>query len=165
VGDDSEQNNATGGGGVMMNNDYVERLLKEVHAKFGDDPLPSDLIIRFPSIHGPGGKDLTYGDLYAYPSLQEALAFIVHYTPSKWLLEQEAPAIRKLRLLHHPEQLIAEFQPQQAVSGSSQDGPGDIYRWARDNQVAGICFSGRRHTERRLQSRHIAGTRQARLVE
>ena len=126
----------------MTNNDYVERLLKEVHAKFGDDPLPSDLIIRFPSIHGPGGKDLTYGDLYAYPSLQEALAFIVHYTPSKWLLEQEAPAIRNLRLLHHPEQAIAEFEAQQAVSGSSQDGPGDIYRWARDNQVAGICFSG-----------------------
>jgi hypothetical protein len=142
VGDRWQQNNPTGGGGVMTNNDYVERLLKEVHAKFGDAPLPSDLLIRFPSIQGPGGKNLTYGVLYQYPSLQEALAFIVHYTPSKWLLEQEAPAIRNLRLLHHPEQAIEEFQPQQAISGPSQDGPGDIYRWARVNQVSGICFSG-----------------------
>jgi Patatin-like phospholipase len=126
----------------MTNNDYVERLLKEVHAKFGDEPLPSDLLIRFPSIQGPGGKNLTYDVLIQYPSLQESLAFIVHYTPSKWLLEQEAPAIRKLRLLHHPEQAIAEFQPQQAIPGPSQDGPGDIYRWARANQVSGICFSG-----------------------
>ena len=75
----------------MEKNDYLQRLLEKVHVKFVNDPLPADLRTRFPDIKGPLGKDLTYDELDKYPGLQEALAFIVRYTPSKWLLEQEAP--------------------------------------------------------------------------
>src|ERR1700730_14429527 len=84
----------------MEKNDYLERLLAKVHVKFVNDPLPADLRTRFPAIRGPLGKDLTYDELDKYPGLQEALAFILHYTPSRWLLEQEAPEIQKRRILH-----------------------------------------------------------------
>ena len=126
----------------METNDYIERLLNEVHAKFGSNPLPADLIVRFSLAAGLRGQDLKYEQLYMYPALQESLAFIAHYTPSKWLLEQEAPAIRDLRQLHHPNDVIPEFKPRAATADPSQDDPGDIYQWARDNKVAGICFSG-----------------------
>ena len=84
----------------MEKNDYLQRLLDKVHVRFVNDPLPADLRTRFPDIKGPLGKDLTYDELNRYPGLQEALAFILRYTPSKWLLEQEAPEIRKRRILH-----------------------------------------------------------------
>ena len=126
----------------MAQNDYIKRLLDEVHAKFGTDPLPADLIVRFSLTAGMCGQDLKYEQLYMYPGLQEALAFIVHYTPSKWLLEQEASAIRERRLLHHPQQDIPVFEPRAATAAPSQFDPGDIYQWARNNKVAGICFSG-----------------------
>jgi hypothetical protein len=126
----------------MVNNDYIQQLLERVHVKFLDGPLPPDLLTRFPEIKAPLGKDLTYEQLYKYPGLQEALAFIVHYTPSKWLLEQEAPKIKKRRVLHKWKPETREFQRQEAVPDSSQDDPGDIYRWARDSKVSGISFSG-----------------------
>ena len=126
----------------MESNDYIERLLKEAKAHFWTRPLPADLIARFPHIFGKHGQELTYSDLYGYPGLQQALAFIVDYTPSKWLLEQEAPAIRQLRLLHHKEQPIPEFRPQEPAPGSKQEERKDIYDWARDRGVAGVCFSG-----------------------
>src|SRR5271165_2336200 len=91
---------------LMEKNDYIDRLLNEVHAEFGSNPLPADLIVRFSLAPGLLGRDLKYEQLYMYPALQESLAFIAHYTPSKWLLEQEAPAIRDLRRLHHPNDVI-----------------------------------------------------------
>jgi Patatin-like phospholipase len=126
----------------MENNDYLQRLLEKVHVRFVNDPLPADLRTRFPDIKGPLGKDLTYAELDKYPGLQEDLAFILRYTPSKWLLEQEAPEIRKRRILHQWRQDTRDFQCQDAVPDPSQDDEGDIYRWARDSEVSGICFSG-----------------------
>jgi Patatin-like phospholipase len=133
----------------MDRNDYIERLLKKVQAYFCDKPLPQDLTTRFPDIHGRRGQELTYDDLYKYPGLQQALAYIVQYTPSKWLLEQEAAAIVARRKLHHPERQIPEFHPEpieecppgQDTSGSRPPAE-DIYDWARDRRLAGICFSG-----------------------
>jgi Patatin-like phospholipase len=126
----------------MEKNDYLQRLLEKVHARFVNDPLPVDLLIRFPDIKGPLGKDLTYKQLDKYPGLQEALAFILRYTPSKWLLEQEAPEIEKRRILHRWRPVTSEFRRQDAVPNPSQDDEGDIYRWARDSEVSGLCFSG-----------------------
>jgi hypothetical protein len=126
----------------MEKNDYLLRLLAKVHVKFVNEPLPADLRTRFPAIKGPLGKDLTYDELDKYPGLQEALAFMVRYTPSKWLLEQEAPEIGKRRILHQWRPDTRDFQCQDAVPDPSQDDPGDIYRWARDSEVSGICFSG-----------------------
>src|SRR5579859_8156429 len=126
----------------MEKNDYLRRLLEQVHVKYVNDPLPADLRTRFPDIKGPLGKDLTYGELDKYPGLQEALAFIVHYTPSKWLLEQEAPEIRKRRFLHQWKLDTQDFRCPEVVPDASQDDAGDIYCWARDSEVSGICFSG-----------------------
>jgi hypothetical protein len=126
----------------MEKNDYLQRLLEKVHVKFVNDPLPADLRTRFPDIKGPLGKDLTYDELDRYPGLQEELAFIVRYTPSKWLLEQEAPEIRKRRNLHQWRPDTRAFQCQDALPDCSQDDAGDIYCWARDSEVSGICFSG-----------------------
>ena len=126
----------------MEKNDYLRRLLEKVHVKFVNDPLPADLRTRFPAIKGPLGKDLSYDELDKYPGLQEALAFMVRYTPSKWLLEQEAPEIGKRRSLHQWRPDTRDFQCQDAVPDPSQDDAGDIYRWARDSEVSGICFSG-----------------------
>jgi Patatin-like phospholipase len=126
----------------MEKNDYLQKLLEKVNVKYVNDPLPADLRTRFPEIKGPLGKDLTFDELDRYPGLQEALAFILHYTPSKWLLEQEAPEIRKRRILHQWKPDTREFQHQDGVPDSSQDDAGDIYRWARDGEVSGICFSG-----------------------
>ena len=126
----------------MAQNHYITRLLNEVHAKFGSAPLPDDLIQRFSLAPALPGEKLQYEQLYQYPALQESLAFMVHYTPSKWLLEQEAPAIRNLRRLHFPEEEVPEFKPMEAAADPSQDAPGDIYTWARDRKIAGMCFSG-----------------------
>ena len=126
----------------MEKNDYIQRLLERIHVKFAKDPLPADLRTRFPDIKGPLGNDLTYDELDKYPGLQEALAFIVHYTPSKWLLEQEAPKIHKRRILHQWKPETPEFQRQETVPDTSQDDVGDIYCWARDSEVSGLCFSG-----------------------
>jgi Patatin-like phospholipase len=126
----------------MEKNDYLRRLLEKVHVKFVNDPLPADLRTRFPAIKGPLGKDLTYDELDKYPGLQEALAFMVRYTPSKWLLEQEAREIGKRRRLHQWRPDTRDFQCLDAVPDPSQDDPGDVYRWARDSEVSGICFSG-----------------------
>ena len=126
----------------MEKNDYLQRLLEKVHVKFVNDPLPCDLRPRFPDIKGPLGKDLTYDELDRYPGLQEELAFIVRYTPSKWLLEQEAPQIRKRRILHQWRPDTRAFQCQDTLPNSLQDDAGDIYGWARDSEVSGICFSG-----------------------
>jgi hypothetical protein len=131
----------------MDRNDYIERLLKKVQAHFCEKPLPQDLTTRFPDIHGRCGQELTYDDLYKYPGLQQALAYIVQYTPSKWLLEQEAASIVALRKLHHPERQIPEFQPEpiaECPPGQETARPpaGDIYDWASDRRLAGICFSG-----------------------
>jgi hypothetical protein len=127
---------------LIVRNDYIERLLKESQAKFWNKPLPTDLTTRFPDIHGKHGHELTYEDLYQHPALQQALAFIAKYTPSKWLLEQEAQSIVELRLLHHPERPIPEFQPQPPLPESSQEDRKDIYDWARDRRLAGVCLSG-----------------------
>src|ERR1700751_6146903 len=126
----------------MENNDYLQRLLEKVHVKYVNDPLPADLRTRFPDIKGPLGKALTYPELDKYPGLQEALAFIVRYTPSKWLLEQEAPEIRKRRVLHQCRPDTRDFRCPEVVSDSSQDDAGDIHRWARDSEVSGLCFAG-----------------------
>ena len=59
---------------------------------------------------------------------------MVHYTPSKWLLEQEAGLLADRRDLHHPEQPMTRFQ--------QTDPDEDIYDWARRNRLTGLCFSG-----------------------
>lgn len=90
---------------------YVDRLLALHQARLAGAPS---------SIHRKA--------LAANPALQQKLAAELDYSPSKWLLEQEAPLIQARRALH----------PQ--LSATALAGP--VYDWARDNKLTGLCFSG-----------------------
>jgi len=64
------------------------------------------------------------------PHLQEQLAYLTDFTPSRWLLAQEIPTIRQRRLLLTNTDY--KFDP-------NKDDP---YQWARQKNLQGICFSG-----------------------
>ena len=64
------------------------------------------------------------------PHLQEQLCSLTDFTPSRWLLAQEIPAIRRRRFLQTKNDYT--FDPIE----------GDPYEWAREKNLQGICFSG-----------------------
>ncbi len=64
------------------------------------------------------------------PHLQEQLCSLTDFTPSRWLLAQEIPAIRRRRFLQTKNDYT--FDP-------IEDHP---YEWAREKNLQGICFSG-----------------------
>ena len=109
------------------NNDYIARLRSLVNAQLAGagKPLPSHLQRR---------SKIDFSDLAEDPELQQSLAYMVQYTPSKWLLEQEAELLADRRDLHHPEQPTTRFR--------QTDGDEDIYDWARTQRLTGLCFSG-----------------------
>ena len=72
------------------------------------------------------------GALEEDPELQQSLAYLVQYTPSKWLLEQEAALLADRRELHG--QTMSRFR--------QSDPDEDIYDWARKHRLTGMCFSG-----------------------
>src|ERR1700760_677505 len=113
--------------------DYIDQLLERVNQHLQRATLPADLLQRFPQLtKDPNAKkpepktELHSSDLQD-PDLQQALAYQMQYTPSKWLLEQEKPFLLQRRARHHANQEQAD---------------NDIYEWARKNQVTGLCFSG-----------------------
>lgn len=83
--------------------------------------------------------------------LQQQLAYLVNYTPNKWLLEQEIPVIleSRQRRLKDPSQ-PAEINPNSAPTSSLAALPGgesthrdDPYAWSRDKgRLIGLCLSG-----------------------
>ncbi len=105
------------------NNDYIDRLHKRVIAYLANHPLPAHLQRRFSE----------QPRLEEDPELQQSLAYLVDYTPSKWLLEQEAELLADRRDLHGQE--ISRFRQ----SGNPDE---DIYDWARKQHLTGMCFSG-----------------------
>ncbi len=120
-------------------NDYIARLRKRVNAHLAVKPLPSHLQRRF-SLLRPGqgmpkeGQEIDLSDLAEDPELQQSLAYMVQYTPSKWLLEQEAELLADRRDLHDPERKMPRFR--------ESDPNEDIYDWARKQRLTGLCFSG-----------------------
>jgi hypothetical protein len=122
-------------------NDYIARLRSRVNAQLADTrkPLPSHLQRRFSHLRSDQelpeeDQGIDFSDLAEDPELQQSLAYMVEYTPSKWLLEQEAELLADRRDLHHPEQPMTRFQ--------QTDPDEDIYDWARRNRLTGLCFSG-----------------------
>ena len=118
-------------------NDYIARLHNRVTAYLATEPLPSHLQRRFflprrdqASPEQPPKIDVSALD--EDPELQQSLAYMVQYTPSKWLLEQEAGVLADRRELHG--QKISRFR--------QSDPDEDIYDWARKHLVTGMCFSG-----------------------
>ena len=64
------------------------------------------------------------------PHLQQKVADLVDYSPSRWLLTQEIPAMQERRAIHRRPDV--SFNPQ----------TDDPYDWARVSGLQGICFSG-----------------------
>ena len=64
------------------------------------------------------------------PHLQQKVADLVDYSPSRWLLTQEIPAMQERRAIHRRPDV--SFSPQ----------TDDPYDWARVSGLQGICFSG-----------------------
>jgi hypothetical protein len=64
------------------------------------------------------------------PHLQQKVADLVDYSPSRWLLTQEIPAIQERRAIHRRPDV--SFNPQ----------TDDPYDWSRVSGLQGICFSG-----------------------
>ena len=109
----------------------------------GDLHLPEPLrqaILRHIHVHpafdpaNPEQEDLKAIEvLKCYPRLQQQLAYLVNYTPNKWLLGREIPIIQSSRELRTPARERSPFAP-------SQDDP---YAWSRDHgRLRGLCFSG-----------------------
>jgi hypothetical protein len=124
------------------NNDYIAQLRKRVNAHLDNTPLPSHLQRRPSLLRSDQAspqepqKKIDASHLAEDPELQQSLAYMMHYTPSKWLLEQEAELIADRRDLHHPE-------PEQKMPRFRQSDPNeDIYDWARKHRLTGMCFSG-----------------------
>jgi hypothetical protein len=120
-------------------NDYILQLRKRVNAQLASKPLPSHLerhVAPLRDNQGPpeDGHGVDLSRLAEDPELQQSLANMVHYTPSKWLLEQEAGLLADRRDLHDPEQTMPRFR--------QSDPNEDIYDWAREHRLTGLCFSG-----------------------
>ena len=105
-------------------NDYIDLLRQRVNAYLASNPAPSHLQRRLSKID--------VGALEEDPELQQSLAYLVQYTPSKWLLEQEAALLADRRELHG--QTMSRFR--------QSDPDEDIYDWARKHRLTGMCFSG-----------------------
>jgi hypothetical protein len=119
--------------------DYIALLRKRVAAQDTKKPLRKHL--RHQALRGqdqrpPAGESpgIDFSKLDEDPELQQSLAYQVQYTPSKWLLEQEAGLIAERRDLHHPDHKMPRFR--------QSDPDEDIYEWARKSRLTGLCFSG-----------------------
>ena len=125
-------------------NDYIDRLRQRVDAHLAINPAPSHLLRRFPVLRSDPKIDITA--LTEDPELQQSLAYLVQYTPSKWLLEQEAPLLADRRELHG--QHLPRFQQNE-----------DIYDWARKHPAHWRVLLRRRYPQRHLQSGDHPGPR------
>ena len=121
------------------NDDYIALLRKRVAAQ-DTSQLPKHLLRRR-SLRGPEQEPpaeespgIDFSKLAEDPEMQQTLAYHVQYTPSKWLLEQEAGLIADRRDLHHPDHPMPRFR--------HRDANEDIYEWARKSRLTGLCFSG-----------------------
>ncbi|MGC2400513.1 MAG: acyltransferase [Acidobacteriaceae bacterium] len=72
--------------------------------------------------------------------LQVELAATIAYTPSKWLLEQEAALVAQRRGLHASRSNA--LSPTLDHRFRETDRAEDIYTWAREQELSGLCFSG-----------------------
>jgi len=83
--------------------------------------------------------------------LQQQLAYLVDYTPNKWLLEQEIPVVLESR--RRRIKAAAATPPRAAVASGSSAATSvaresfsradDAYLWSRDKgRLSGLCFSG-----------------------
>jgi Patatin-like phospholipase len=130
-------------------NAYLDQLSKRVNQQLAGQDLSSHLVKRSKLLHNheglpKQGHEIDGQDLTADPDLQQSMAFETGYTPSKWLLEQEAELVVERRLVYGPDGPTVDgsrHDPDKKTPGPPQPGE-DIYAWAKDQKLTGICFSG-----------------------
>jgi hypothetical protein len=87
-------------------------------------------------------------ELYKQPTLQQPLAYLVNYVPSKWLLEQEAGTIYEARLIHEkqcppwPPPQTGEVKPFNHCDPTTWLEPDLVHPWAFEAKLRGLCLSG-----------------------
>src|SRR5260370_1017918 len=110
----------------IKSNDYLAALAREV-SKLKD--VPND-ILHANEVRRIKDDPAELAKLIdGKPHLQEQLCSLTDFTPSRWLLAQEIPAIRQ-RGFH-------------LTKPEHQFSPGDDpYKWARVKKLQGICFAG-----------------------
>lgn len=69
------------------------------------------------------------------PYLQQKLAVLLDYNPNRWLLAQEIPEVLARRKIHRRPHCDND---QRADDLNARD----VYAWARNSVLQGICFSG-----------------------
>ena len=112
---------------------YLWKLSLKAEKYFAEHPGAAE-ILELESKDKDKDKDLTADVLFRHlddkPHLQQKLADLLDYNPSRWLLSQEIPVVRERRKIHK-------------IPGSNYDpAVEDPYEWAQKNHLQGICFSG-----------------------
>ena len=112
-------------------NDYLQKLALVVSTKYKEDKKVPDNVVHASEVNSfLASPDKLAEFLEGKPHLQEQLAYLVDFSPSRWLLAQEIPVIRQRRLIHEGADYIFD---------ADKDDP---YDWARKRRLRGICFSG-----------------------
>lgn len=114
-----------------LNGSYIDCLVAIAKRK-GAESLPSDLKVRFQTPPISRWQEISRGNVEHDPTLQSALARSLDYPPSKWLLEREVSVLQRVRELHTPDNPLPDYT----------DGKADVYQWAREGQLTGLCLSG-----------------------
>src|SRR6266478_194906 len=106
---------------------YLGRLSSAAEEYFAQHPETAEILeikeIRFTA-------SAIFNHLTDRPHLQQKVADLVDYSPSRWLLTQEIPEVRARRAIHRRPDM--NYEPK----------ADDPYEWARGSCLQGICFSG-----------------------
>jgi hypothetical protein len=108
--------------------DYLVDLARNVAKYFSEHAVTEEFREVEPVV--PEGAQKIAAFLTERPHLQQKLADLVDYNPSRWLLEQEIPTVQARRKIHH--------RPDVDFDSKNND----CYEWARKATLQGICFSG-----------------------
>ncbi len=136
-----------------MGSDYLEELSQRVlaYAKDIGKPISTELLIAVPELRtvrdwaiqqttlpslAPCAEKDILDCMRSNPGLQQPLANLVDYVPSKWLLEQEAPTLCKVRAVHGGD--CKPWPPDL----TDPKRPATVYDWARLEKLSGLCLSG-----------------------
>jgi hypothetical protein len=111
---------------------YLEKLSVKGETYFKQDPSAIEKILEPKFLEEK--IEPTASNIAEYlsdrPDLQQKLADAVNYGPSEWLLEKERPLVRARRAIH-----ASIHDPEDSETD-------DVYQWACENQLLGLCFSG-----------------------
>lgn len=109
-----------------MPSDYVSELAARAYSEITAAGPRADDIVRCLPEKPASALDLE-GQIGSRPALQARIAWILHYTPSKWLLQHELDVVDKRR---------------EKMEIFRIDGDPDAYKRANKSDLMGLCLSG-----------------------